>query len=591
MPRAFDRVVLVLLVVSLATAPALGATPDADAAVETTAAQVSENGCAFPFTATDSTKKNVTVDAPPERVVTVGASAQQTMWEIGARDRVVGGSPFATYLDGSDDVPLVYSLEESQFGQSYQPNATLVARQDPDVVLVANIVSPADTRAIRDATGNDVDVYRFAAATSIESIYRKTRLTGRLVGACDAADARTAQMREQIRTVERATEGAEDRRVFYYLGQNPATGEVFTAGENTFVSELIRVAGGENLGTRFDAQFPLPSGAEYPTVSAAEAAATDPEFVTRTSAGRETPRAGVPAVFADTTAADRNGSVVLDSNYVNQPAPRTVSAVVRLTRALHPDRYRQAQLGDIAQEIETDVERQPYADADPTVAVADNETVSLRVQNGAPGTTRWTVPDEFDPNATVRLTELAVGSTEPNPIYTVDVARVDDADLPDGASALATYRPSTTDLHGSPTGATYRFRVPLEAAGDASRLAVYRQTGDGWTRLVAETSVNETSQTATVAADSETLSAFAVAVLPAQTTAPATNATPTPTEPATPTPTAAATPTPTPTATGTATATATDAPTETPTTGGGPGFGAVTALAAALAAAALALRR
>jgi PGF-CTERM protein len=472
--------------------------------------------------------------------------------------------------------------------------------------VAANVVSPADTRAIRDAVGEDVPVYRFRAATSVESIYRKTRLTGRLVGACDGADARTALMRERMRTVRQATAGAEDRRVFYYLGQNPLTGDVYTAGENTFVTELVAAAGGENLGTRFDAQFPLPGGAEYPQVSGEDARATDPEFVARTSAGREEPQAGVPAVFAGTTAAERNRSVVLDSNYVNQPAPRTVLAVVRLTRALHPERYREARLGDVAEEIETDVERQPYADADPTVAVAGDETVSLRVQNGEPGTTRWTVPETFDPNATVRLTEVAVGSTEPNPIYTVDVRRTEATGLPDGATALAAYRPETTDLHGSPTGAAYRFRVPLEAAGDASRLAVYARDGGGWTRLAAETSVNETAQTATVAAEAETLSAFAVAVLPAR-TADANETTATPTAPATPTPTAAptatatatasptatATASPTATATASPTATATAAPTrtDTPTTGGGPGFGVVAALAAALAAAALALRR
>ncbi|ESS07711.1 MAG: hypothetical protein A07HB70_00253 [uncultured archaeon A07HB70] len=82
----------------MAATPALAATPGATAdralaggpGVAQTTTDTA-NGCTFPFSETDATGTEVTVDAPPDRVVTLGASAAQTMWEIdSAREKVVG---------------------------------------------------------------------------------------------------------------------------------------------------------------------------------------------------------------------------------------------------------------------------------------------------------------------------------------------------------------------------------------------------------------------------------------------------------------------------------------------------------------------
>jgi iron complex transport system substrate-binding protein len=572
------RVAAVLVVVvSGAATPALAATPTADGpsavAGGPTAPQVSgANGCTFPFSETDSTGTNVTVDAPPERVVTLGASAAQTMWEIdGAREKVVAYTTFASYLENVGDNRTLLTYTDDQ--RLTNGSIDAVVDLDPDVVVAANIVAPEDVRTLRE---RGVTVYRFRTATDIEFIYQKTRLTGRLVGECDAADERTAELRAQVATIRRATDGVREKRVF-----NPTFG--VTPGRNTFIDEVITVAGGENLGRLAG------DGTGYNVYDPERIAAADPEWITGTGA------VSTPAGLAETTAARESQTVVLNPNYVFQPAPRIVVAMVTMVRALHPERYRQARLGLLAREAERDPGGYeiPYADADPTDTTVEDGDAVLRVQNGEPPTTRWAVPETFAPNASVRLTDLAVTSREPNPIYSVYVrnATADAPPLPGNATLLAAYDTETEDLFARPTGAAYSFRVPLEQVGDDARLVVYRRTGDGWTALPTERSVNETSQTVTVTASAETLRDFAVGVVPAD-TAPTTE--PTAPDRPTPTPTAVPTASPTPTAVPTASPTPTtpDATrTPTPTAGDGPGLGPVAALAALVAGALVALRR
>lgn len=578
MTRAIAHVAVVLVVVvSGAAGPALAATPAATeprAATGPTTPQVSQttNSCTFPFSETDSTGTNVTIDAPPERVVTLGASAAQTMWEIdGARDKVVAYTTFASYLDDINDSRTLLTYTDDQ--RLTNSSLDTIVDLDPDVVIAANIIAPEDVRALRE---RGVTVYRFRAATDIEFIYQKTRLTGRLVGECDAADARTAELRDQVETIRRATAGVREKRVF-----NPGFGGV-TPGRNTFIDEIITVAGGENLGRLAG------DGTGYNAYDSERIAAADPEWIT--GAGF----VSTPSGLAETTAAQENQTVVLNSNYAFQPAPRIVVAMVTMVRALHPERYRQARLGRLAEEVERNpgTWEIPYADADPRYTTVEDGDAVFRVQNGEPPTTRWTAPESFAPNSSVRLTELAVSTREPNPIFSVRVqnATGEAPRLPDNATLLAAYDTEVEDLVGGTTGAELSVRVPLEQVGADERVLVYGRTADGWTTLPTERSVNETSQTVTIMTSADVLRDFAVGVAPADATPVTEPAAP---DQSTPTPTAVPTASPTPTATATSTATAAQTPTATPipTTGGGPGFGPAAALAALLVGTLLVLRR
>jgi iron complex transport system substrate-binding protein len=583
--------VALVVVASMAATPALAAAPrEAGAVAGASPAQVAEtqvNGCTFPFTETDATGTEVTVETAPERVVTLGASEQQTVWEIGdARETVVGGSPFADYLTGSEAVPSVYSVEETRFFTGLVPNATLVERQDPDLVLAANTI---DTATVEDLRESGITVYKFDTATDVEFVYRKTRLTGRLVGECDAADERTAELRDQVETIRRATSGVEDRKRVFYVGADG-----FTVGENTFIHEIITVAGAENVGAEYGSGFYPYTGSLLPVFGrediTSRVVASNPDWLVRTSPVEPS------SAFRVTTAGRQNQTVVLNSDYTSQPAPRIVVAMATLVANLYPERYRKAQLGILREEArQNETWEVPYADADPRYTTVEGGEAVLRVQNGEPPTTRWAVPDRFAPNSSVRLTDLAVTTREPNPIFSVRVrdATGEGPPLPGNATRLAAYDPTAEDLIGQPTGAEVTVRVPLESVGaPAERLTVYRRSGDGWTTLNTTVSVDETNQTATVTASADGLPAFAVGVAPAEpaaTSTPASTATPAQVEP-TATPTAAPTASPTATPTATASPTATPAPTPTPTTGGGPGFGPVAAVAA-LAATALLLRR
>ncbi|MFB9808829.1 ABC transporter substrate-binding protein [Haladaptatus pallidirubidus] len=111
---------ILLLVATMAVPPAATATQ--------------QPSCSFPVTKADATGTEVSLDEQPQRVVTLSPSAAQIMWEIGAKDKVVGVTQYANYLEEADKKANV-----SGTGQSFV-NIEKVVSLEPDLVLAPSTV-------------------------------------------------------------------------------------------------------------------------------------------------------------------------------------------------------------------------------------------------------------------------------------------------------------------------------------------------------------------------------------------------------------------------------------------------------------------
>ncbi len=273
--------------------------------------------CSFPHTATDSTGTEVTVDAPPDRVVALGASAAQTIWEVGGRERVVGMpvQPYTAYLEGADERTPVMNED------GFTVNVEVVVDLDPDLVLAPDII-PADTvTTLREA---GLTVYRFEAARSIEDVYAKTVRIGRLTGECEGAEETVAWMQDRIGVVREAVADEPAPRVVLPLGGG------FVAGEGTFLDAMVTVAGGRNVAASANVTG-------YQQVSPEVIVEQDPEWIVLPS---NLPRSEIEtSAYNATTAVREDQVVVVDSNLANQPAPRIVYPIETIAMALHPAAY------------------------------------------------------------------------------------------------------------------------------------------------------------------------------------------------------------------------------------------------------------
>lgn len=322
---------------SAPTAPVAGdATPDGQ----------EEQDCEYPLELTDASGETVTIEEEPETVVTMAPSAAQTMVEIGAWDEVVAVSQFALYLDGADERE---NISAPGFG-NYEIER--MVELDPDVVLAPNVISNQTVNQVRQA---GLTVVRFEAATSIEDVTEKTRLTGRIVGACEGAEESVRWMEDNLDAVSAAVEDRDRPKAVYVTG-------TFTTGGGTFVNDMITTSGATNIMAEAGLTGFKPVDEEV-------VATENPSWVVTTN-----PQSDVleQSPYDSTRAAEEGNLLYVSPNWINQPAPRSVVYAVRnMTEAFHPEAYGE---GDYVSREEA--ARTPTPTATPTATPTDTPSTT-----------------------------------------------------------------------------------------------------------------------------------------------------------------------------------------------------------------------
>jgi iron complex transport system substrate-binding protein len=563
---------VVLLVVALASAPASGATArladeGGPADVGDAPLAATDDQCTFPVTRTDATGEQVTIAEDPDEVFTLGPSAAQTMWEIGAEDEVVGVSysdiSYVDYLPGVE--------EKTNAGNpGFTPISTsVVVDADPDLVLAANVISENKIEQLRDS---GLTVYQFREAESIEFVVEKTRDYGEFVGRCEDADERADRMQAEVDLVRDAVADVDHPKGLYLLGPSG-----YVAGENTFINELVQTAGVDNVADeRVDG---------YKVLSTEVVLAEDPAWLVRS-------REFDTSAYAGTTFHDEDQRIDVDANFISQPGPRIVDVMQQIVETVHPDAYEEAGLDELDDDA---VGKWTAVDAD-GVAV-------LTAENAPSATSSFAFPDDFEPNdSVVHMETIEVTAVESGRTYltTVSHTSVNTGEQVTGAPVVAYDLEAGGLTEEEFVDATVEFSVPREALdarnAAGSDVGVWVSGSASWVD-VTTTVVNESDDRVRFSATIPREVPFVVtmpAVVADDATAPETNATATAT-PTTDTPTAGTTNETTnatagPAENGTATSAA-STPTAETTSGTGPGLGLLGSLVAVLAAATLLARR
>lgn len=272
---------------------------------------------------TDARGVEVTLPAPPARIVSLAPSNTEMVCALGACDRLVGVTDFDDYPAEVAAIPKVVVMATV--------DVELVVEAEPDVVLAAgNEQTPTAVIDQIVALGIPVIVLY---PTDLDGVYADIELVGELVGAPDAATDLVAGMRERVSAVAAAVAGADRPRTLYEVFH--AEGTTYTAGDDSFLASLIELAGGEPV-----------TGDAQGLIDAERLVAADPQLILLGTASYDPALADAETALAAVAArpgwgglaAVRNGRVVgyLDDIVTTRPGPRIVDGLEALARAIHP---------------------------------------------------------------------------------------------------------------------------------------------------------------------------------------------------------------------------------------------------------------
>lgn len=244
------RAVALFLTLSLAMAAcsSAGGSPSAAAVTPAPAASASavnpeaspSPAAAFPITVVDDEGTPIHLAAEPQVIVSLTPANTETLFAIGAGDRVVATDDGSDHPAEAVDLPDVASFSAVDVEQ--------VVNLDPDLVVAGGLgFTPAD--AITQLRSLDIPVL-VTYAPSVEGVYEDIELLGAATGTSETAMAITASMRAEIDAISGAVAAAgTPPRVFYEIGYDDTTGAIYAPADDSFVAGMVTLAGGETITT------------------------------------------------------------------------------------------------------------------------------------------------------------------------------------------------------------------------------------------------------------------------------------------------------------------------------------------------------
>ncbi|MDX2029708.1 MAG: cobalamin-binding protein [Blastocatellia bacterium] len=286
-----------LLLLAACSRPALEATPPATRSM------------------TDGLGRSVQIVARPQRIVSLAPNITEILFALGLEDRVVAVTSYCDYPESTTTKPKV--------GDTLRPDLERIIALKPDLVLITTSSQLETLTRRMDQLG--VPVY-VSNPRDIQEIVASIRAIGEATGAAPRADEIAREMERRIADVRRRVGSLPRPRTLYVLQASP----LITAGRNTFITDLIRLAGGTSISED--------EKADYPQFSRETVIARAPDVIVAPgSHGTETVREeDLRKDFATTPAIRANRIVRVNPDWVDRPGPRIVEGLEQLAQGLHP---------------------------------------------------------------------------------------------------------------------------------------------------------------------------------------------------------------------------------------------------------------
>jgi iron complex transport system substrate-binding protein len=273
---------------------------------------------AYPVTVTDSVGREVEISEEPGRIASMAPSITETLFAVGAGDRVVG-------VTTADDYPEEVQ-EIEKIGDFQGPNVEKLAEMEVDLLFLSFDYSTAEqAEDLEQKTGADVVVLN---PQTVDEALAGIGTVGEITGETERAQTVEERLRGELAEIERAVEGGERPTVFYEIFDEPLQ----TAGGGSFIGDAITRAGGQNVAEGSDQ--------DYPQYSVEQLLSQDPEFYFLGSSAGTTVEEVESRPNYENLRAVREGNVVLiDDALVSRPGPRIVEGIRQMAEVLHPDAF------------------------------------------------------------------------------------------------------------------------------------------------------------------------------------------------------------------------------------------------------------
>ena len=265
------------------------------------------------------------VHAASQRVISTSPAITEILFAIGAGDRVVGVTDFCNYPEEACRLPSI--------GGPLNPSTETWITLKPDLIIIQD-----DSEVIQ----KNAKIFEIPSLTvsvnNLNNILNSIQIIADSLHMPQAGHQLAIKIKTKIEGYRTHLKKIKPRQVLMLLSDtNDPSRDLYAVGRDTFLNELLTIAGGENV---------LPDTmARYPKVSKEYIIAKSPEIIievgpkSNLSKEETLARKKTWGKFSTLRAVKDDKLYFISADYILIPGPRLLNILDDFTRTIHPELF------------------------------------------------------------------------------------------------------------------------------------------------------------------------------------------------------------------------------------------------------------
>lgn len=256
----------------------------------------------------DDLGRKIKIPEKVERVVSLAPNLTESIFAVGAGERLVGVTSFCNYPEEAQKI--------QKIGDTMNPNMEAIIALKPQIVFVStasqieNFTKTLEQQNITVFVTNPKD---------LNGVLANLRQLGDIFGTMERTTILLNELQEKILAIDEQVKDKPKLKTFVQISKEP----LFTIGKDSFLTEIIERGGGISVTKTVETA--------YPKLSKETALALNPDAIILS----ESPDNTEPNdVFKNSNAVKNKKVFKINADLLSRPSPRLVDALEQIAEAL-----------------------------------------------------------------------------------------------------------------------------------------------------------------------------------------------------------------------------------------------------------------
>lgn len=262
---------------------------------------------------TDSFGYTTTFEKKPVSIVSLSPNVTEIICALELEENLIGVTDFCDY-------PLSVKKIQS-VGSVTEPNIELIMQLNPDIIITDGVQSEQIINKIRDL-GLKVIITR--ANETFDGTFDIIEDIAKVTGKDEKANEIITEMKTELNIIFQKVEQIQDKKKVYYSISLSEAG-LFTAGNNTYINELLNKAGLINIA----------SDMEGWTYNIENLLINDPDYIICSNLNGEKNDILQYEPLKDLKAVKNQRIIEIDENLIARQSPRNIDGIKLLLKEIY----------------------------------------------------------------------------------------------------------------------------------------------------------------------------------------------------------------------------------------------------------------